>query len=673
MTLLNAALYCIRRGWAVCPCNGKVTMYDGGYKNATTDEEQVRAWWTKTPNANPGFVPGKSANTVVDIDTGLTGEESLRAFMRERNIPMTFAVRSGSRPAFKVHLYFQGCGGESFNGWTDGEYGGDLRATWGHVMAPGSIHPESGEPYTVLWDVPLAPVPDWVRSLKAHRKERVVDPTAPITEWRNDAMIRILGKMRADGADDEMIRAFAMRTNETRIQPPLDEDELERIISNACKYPLGNLDPVPVLGPAVQPEAAKLPERMRPVYPVSAWDGTVVAEFAKLCGHDNNVPLKMYAESFRCVLGAVVGDRLSCPGVDGALPRTYTVIVAPKGKGKGTCIRRAVRFFNQTWASARLSFNPGLLSGERDFEWKPKGIGAWMAAASSVPGMARLCKDLESTSKSKPHLTWGNTLPRVLSVHEEMKTFLSTLFIEGGVGSGMEGVVCQLWDDVVFHGTATGTREAAYGEIMFSMLCGVTEQDWFDLLSRGNAVGGGLMSRFNIIGTEGNYENVSKLHPPDFTALQETFLPRVIQLEDAHARIMPTEAAERIISEWADDLPEGSERMNVHVWRSALLLAWLRHEESISAQTATDAVSLGQYQVASHDFYRTKSADTANARVQARLLRALEMKGPLSKRDLQRYTNAHRDGTELWTRALDGLLRDRAIGKSEDGAYYLAD
>jgi hypothetical protein len=320
-----------------------------------------------------------------------------------------------------------------------------------------------------------------------------------------------------------------------------------------------------------------------------------------------------------------------------------------------------------------VSANSGLLSGERDFVWKPKGIGAWMSAASSVPGMARLCKDLDSTTKNKPHMTWGNTLPRVLSVHEEMKTFLSTLFIEGGVGSGMEGVVCQLWDDVVFNGTATGTREAAYGEMMFSMLCGVTEQDWFDLLSRGNAVGSGLMSRFNIIGTEGGFENVSKMKPPDFTPLQETFMPRVMQLEDAHARLVPSEAADRIISEWADNLPEGSERMNVQAWRSALLIAWLRHEETISAKTAEDAVRLGQYQIASHEYYRTKSADTANARVQARLLRALEMKGPMSKRELQRYTHSHRDGTELWNRALDGLLRDRAVGKGEAGAYYRAE
>jgi hypothetical protein len=91
--------------------------------------------------------------------------------------------------------------------------------------------------------------------------------------------------------------------------------------------------------------------------------------------------------------------------------------------------------------------------------------------------------------------------------------------------------------------------------MLFSMLCGVTEQDWFDLLGRGDAVGGGLMSRLNIIGTEGEYENVSKLKPMDFKPLQETFLPRVIRLEDAHANVLSSEDADRVVGEWFDGVP----------------------------------------------------------------------------------------------------------------------
>src|ERR1019366_6715991 len=169
-----------------------------------------------------------------------------------------------------------------------------------------------------------------------------------------------------------------------------------------------------------------------------------------------------------------------------------------------------------------------------------------------------------------------------------------------------------------------------------------------------------------LVGTEGGYENVGKMALPDFTDLQETFLPRVRLLGDAKTTILPTDEADRIIGEWVESLPEGSERLNVHAWRSAMLLAWLRREDAISRKTAEDAVRLGQYQAASHEFYRVNAADGPNARIQAKLLRSLEMKGPQSKRGLQRTTNASRYGTDAWTRALDGLLKDRSVGKQED-------
>lgn len=243
MTMLDVALACIKRAWYVFPCGGKVPLYEGAFKDATLDEDKVREWWTATPNANPGIAAGKSVITVLDIDTGLTDEDSLREFMRERGIPETFAVRTGKRPDYRVQLYFQGCGGESFNGWQDGEFKGDIRATWGHVMAPGSIHPESKEPYSVLWDVPLTPVPAWVAGLKVQKKARNVSGNEPITEWRNDAMIRLLGKMRDAGFSDDMLRAYALQANAERFVPPLDEDELERLVENACKFPIGKPDP----------------------------------------------------------------------------------------------------------------------------------------------------------------------------------------------------------------------------------------------------------------------------------------------------------------------------------------------------------------------------------------------------------------------------------------------
>lgn len=665
------------RGWQVHPLKpgDKIPITPHGKNDATTDAEQIRAWWTQVPNANVGIACGPSQLCVFDADHGLNDEADFLAWRDRNGLPTTYAVRSGRRPEFGVQSYYSGPvrdGRFELDGVT-----GDIKSLGGLVLAAGCIHPDSKEAYYVLVDAPLADTPPIIEQSRKRPSEQ--KPGEPIQklhvgEGRRPLLMAKLGSLFNTGLSRDALVSALVDLNEIYCADLLPLEILEAMVDgNLSKWTLP--PPEPTLKPfgqaAAPPEPAPKPERNRPTYPIEVWDGTAAGEFAKLCAHDNNVPAKIYAECFRCVLGAVVGDRISCP-VEGALPRSYTVIVAPKGKGKGTGIRRAVRFFNQSWSSAFTSITPGLLSGERDFLWKPKGIGAWIAAASSVPGMAKLTKDLDSTIKTKPHMVWGNTLPRILSVHEEMKTFLSTLFIAGGVGSGMEGVVCQLWDDVSFNGTATGSREPVYGEMMFSLLAGITEEDWFNILSQGDAVGGGLMSRLNVIGTEGGYLNVSKMDPPDFSALQETFLPRVRLLEDAHARVLPSDGAGRVISEWADNLPEGSERMNIHAWRSALLLAWLRHEDAITVASAEDAVRLGQYQVDSHDYYRTKAADTPNAKVQARILRMLEMRGQLSKRELQKYTHAHRDGTDLWSKALDGLLKDRAIGKREDGVYYLA-
>jgi hypothetical protein len=685
--MLGIALACARRGFWIFPCQPgtKKPATRNGYKDASNDEATIRAWWMDNPDCNVGIATGASGLTVLDIDAGITDRAMAMVFIN--SLPGAhYAVRTGRRPEFGLQIYFRG-GDQPSIPWkhrfvTGEEYSGDIRSATGYVMAAGSRHP-SGELYELINDPTTPPgvAPHWVRDWKRPERKNEDGTLRQLGpgDGQHDRMTQHAGRYRALGYDGDQILAALIPLNEIECVPPISDEDLSAIAYGvASRYAAGKPAGTITIGKLQpQPAPAKVPKRVRPEYPFWAWDGTVVSEFAKLCANDNNIPKKLYAEAFRCALGAVVGDRIACPGVEGALPRSYTIIVAPKGKGKGTAIRHAVKFFSQQWSGRRgsfsVSFISGLLSGGRDFEWKPKGIGAWMSSASSVPGMARLTKDLEPTIKTKPHMTWGATFPRILSVHEEMKTFLSTLFIEGGVGSGMEGVVCQLWDDVTFQGTATGTREAVYGEMLFSMLCGVTPDDWFDLLSRGDAVGGGLMSRLNIIGTEGDYENVSRMKPPDFADLRDSFLPRVVQLENAPVNVLPSEGADRIISEWVENLTEGSERMNIHVWRSAVLLAWLRREDFISEQTAAHAVELGRYQVASHEFYRTKSADTANARVQAKILRALEMHGPMSKRKLQHHTNAGRDGTDLWNRALDGLLRDGAVGKREDGTLYRAE
>lgn len=256
---LEIALACIARGWYVFPCKPrtKEPRIAGGFKSASNNEQQVRAWWAQWPNANVAIATGASGLTVLDLDHGINSVEDVIYFLYGHDLPRTYAVRTGRRDSFGVQLYYSGGDIKSI-AWEmhAGAVSGDVRSSSGYVMAAGCIHPDSGEAYEVLWDDNVNPTPAFVRGLKAKplpgteggKNASVVDDGGLIADHRNVHMISLLGRKRVEGADDDALRAYALQVNETRMVPPLDEDELERLIANACNFPLPEAEPEIILG-----------------------------------------------------------------------------------------------------------------------------------------------------------------------------------------------------------------------------------------------------------------------------------------------------------------------------------------------------------------------------------------------------------------------------------------
>jgi putative DNA primase/helicase len=84
VSAVAAALGYARRGWPVFPCRpwpDKRPLSAHGFKDATTDEEVLRRWWSRWPNALIGTPTGLSF-VAFDVDPRHGGAETLAGLAR---------------------------------------------------------------------------------------------------------------------------------------------------------------------------------------------------------------------------------------------------------------------------------------------------------------------------------------------------------------------------------------------------------------------------------------------------------------------------------------------------------------------------------------------------------------------------------------------------------------
>lgn len=173
-TVLDTALSLAGNGWPCFPCkpNAKTPAVEHGLKDASTDPDMIRLWWTWWPDANVAIATGQPGPDVLDIDTktAADGMASLaqldRAGLAEGYLGV---VRT---PSGGLHRYYRGT--NQRNG-SIARRGVDFRSAGGYVLAPPSI--VDGRPYEVVeWRVGARG-----RALDWSRVKALLDPPRRIS------------------------------------------------------------------------------------------------------------------------------------------------------------------------------------------------------------------------------------------------------------------------------------------------------------------------------------------------------------------------------------------------------------------------------------------------------------------------------------------------------------
>jgi hypothetical protein len=149
----------------VFPLRGKlpaVSRDEGGhgFLDATTDPEQIAQWWLHSPDANVGIRPPAGV-VVVDVDPRDGGDVNLVRWLRDhgRELPPTLTVHTGGGG---LHAFFR-AGLDTTRRRLAELPGVDLKARdTGYVVAPPSVHPETGRRYRWANALPVAEAPRWL-------------------------------------------------------------------------------------------------------------------------------------------------------------------------------------------------------------------------------------------------------------------------------------------------------------------------------------------------------------------------------------------------------------------------------------------------------------------------------------------------------------------------------
>lgn len=230
---------------------------------ATTDLSQLEEWNRLYSDHNGACVARAEEGGVFfwEVDSQ---EVAARILVETgHNIyqePQTFKVRSRQG---RGHFYFKH-NAESLarlsnisQTYVKGE-DWSLRVNREYVVAPNSLHPDTGKPYEAMnWSTPIAEAPswliDWLLSQKTNRKT-TPNTAAPNTNTRKEGwtipkgsvhgyMLAQAGKLRAMGLGREAIETALLELVHANCEPPIDETRVKTMAKSICNFPAGQPTP----------------------------------------------------------------------------------------------------------------------------------------------------------------------------------------------------------------------------------------------------------------------------------------------------------------------------------------------------------------------------------------------------------------------------------------------
>ena len=243
-TMLNWAIWYRSQNLSIIPVQGKTPLVPWKiYQTEMADENQIKAWWEKWPEADLGCVTGTISNRLVlDVD----GEDGA-TLVREKGVPETYTVKTKKGTQYHFRWPVQSIGKTTLVGIAQQL---DVRGEAGYCKLPPSKFSDDSGRYQSDGTADcnnLAQCPDWLLKLleeKNKPKERSIDRENG-ESWlsdifnslkegnRNESFTRVAGSLRSRGYSASDIYSFLADKAES---VGFDLSELRTICESVATY-----------------------------------------------------------------------------------------------------------------------------------------------------------------------------------------------------------------------------------------------------------------------------------------------------------------------------------------------------------------------------------------------------------------------------------------------------
>lgn len=254
----RAAVWYCEHGFNIIPVKprGKepfAKVVPNGLHDCFDNPEDARKLWTRWPNLNVAIVCGKVSGNLVVLDFDEDDEKDVHGFDtlaewedEHGELPRTATAITGRGG---MHYLYRAS--RPVHPSVNRDKGVDVRGEGSYIVAPPSVHP-NGSLYR--WNAGEAPWEVEVAEADANvlafvddiQRNGGVDQDAPEYERftlpehikrgaRDDTLYRYGCSLRSRGYPDDAIKSMLREANAERCIPPMDDDEIQRIVRQVCK------------------------------------------------------------------------------------------------------------------------------------------------------------------------------------------------------------------------------------------------------------------------------------------------------------------------------------------------------------------------------------------------------------------------------------------------------